>query len=321
MMFDVLLTDTLDDFTQLNEKFIKARRDYESLLEASMAQPPTVYDYPHSTPQQNHTNAYPPNQHNYQSQQQIPQQSYQQQRPTSALQGQYNQLPGPQSQYYPSQTSHVSPGDQYPQFNGPSSTSSATIPQPAFHFLPANAAQRPPDSTQQPLPTVMPFTSHYYQDPLSIPTPTPNPPQELGTGNYEAHIDQHYTSPRPDTLNQLQPQPQSQQQLPLHSLPQASQVVPQQPSYPAPLQPNIQHSAPPSALTPGQQQQQQQNQQNPPTYQPAQYKAYSPGLGQSQPQTFQQNNMPYSSDHVGLPNLSRSEVSDVQDDASDFYRT
>lgn len=29
-----------DDFTQLNEKFIKARRDYESLLESSMAQPP-----------------------------------------------------------------------------------------------------------------------------------------------------------------------------------------------------------------------------------------------------------------------------------------
>ncbi|KAI9887739.1 MAG: ESCRT-0 subunit protein hse1 [Watsoniomyces obsoletus] len=28
-----------DDFTQLNEKFIKARRDYENLLEASMAQP------------------------------------------------------------------------------------------------------------------------------------------------------------------------------------------------------------------------------------------------------------------------------------------
>src|SRR5690242_20711997 len=27
-----------DDFTQLNEKFIKGRRDYESLLEASMTQ-------------------------------------------------------------------------------------------------------------------------------------------------------------------------------------------------------------------------------------------------------------------------------------------
>lgn len=30
---------TVDEFTQLNEKFIKARRDYESLLEASMSHP------------------------------------------------------------------------------------------------------------------------------------------------------------------------------------------------------------------------------------------------------------------------------------------
>ena len=30
---------SIDEFTQLNEKFIKARRDYESLLEASMAHP------------------------------------------------------------------------------------------------------------------------------------------------------------------------------------------------------------------------------------------------------------------------------------------
>jgi hypothetical protein len=34
-------TDSIaDDFTQLNEKFIKARRDYEALLESSMAHPP-----------------------------------------------------------------------------------------------------------------------------------------------------------------------------------------------------------------------------------------------------------------------------------------
>ncbi|EDN05379.1 predicted protein [Histoplasma mississippiense (nom. inval.)] len=32
-----------DDFTQLNEKFIKARRDYESLLDASMAHPAQPY--------------------------------------------------------------------------------------------------------------------------------------------------------------------------------------------------------------------------------------------------------------------------------------
>ncbi|KAI0175258.1 VHS domain-containing protein [Pestalotiopsis sp. NC0098] len=38
-----------DDFTQLNEKFIKARRDYESLLESSMSHPPgpSYHQYPH----------------------------------------------------------------------------------------------------------------------------------------------------------------------------------------------------------------------------------------------------------------------------------
>ncbi|QIX02138.1 hypothetical protein AMS68_007655 [Peltaster fructicola] len=35
-----------DDFTQLNEKFIKARRDYEALLESSMAQPQHYQQYP-----------------------------------------------------------------------------------------------------------------------------------------------------------------------------------------------------------------------------------------------------------------------------------
>jgi signal transducing adaptor molecule len=41
------LTEDTDDFTQLNEKFIKARRDYEALLESSMAHPPapTYHQY------------------------------------------------------------------------------------------------------------------------------------------------------------------------------------------------------------------------------------------------------------------------------------
>ena len=43
----------LDDFTQLNEKFIKARRDYEALLESSMSHPPqpTYHQYAPRPPQ------------------------------------------------------------------------------------------------------------------------------------------------------------------------------------------------------------------------------------------------------------------------------
>ena len=62
-----------DEFTQLNEKFIKARRDYESLLEASMAHPPqphyaqpqygvpaqVPYGYPGTVPPPNGA-GYPP---------------------------------------------------------------------------------------------------------------------------------------------------------------------------------------------------------------------------------------------------------------------
>lgn len=50
----------IDDFTQLNEKFIKARRDYESLLEASMSQPPQPqYGRPSQQPY-SYGGAYPP---------------------------------------------------------------------------------------------------------------------------------------------------------------------------------------------------------------------------------------------------------------------
>jgi signal transducing adaptor molecule len=38
----------LDDFVSLNEKFIKARRDYESLLETSMSHPQAAYGRPNT---------------------------------------------------------------------------------------------------------------------------------------------------------------------------------------------------------------------------------------------------------------------------------
>lgn len=50
-----------DDFTQLNEKFIKARRDYESLLETSMSQPSqTPFGRPTQLPYNYSGGGYPP---------------------------------------------------------------------------------------------------------------------------------------------------------------------------------------------------------------------------------------------------------------------
>ena len=49
-----------DDFTQLNEKFIKARRDYEYLLETSISQPPpTQYGGRQNQPQSGYGGGYP----------------------------------------------------------------------------------------------------------------------------------------------------------------------------------------------------------------------------------------------------------------------
>ncbi|KAG0161121.1 hypothetical protein PDIDSM_8654 [Penicillium digitatum] len=48
-----------DEFTQLNEKFIKARRDYESLLEASLAHPAQPQYGRHAQPQYGYSSAAP----------------------------------------------------------------------------------------------------------------------------------------------------------------------------------------------------------------------------------------------------------------------
>lgn len=69
-----LTTDDADDFTQLNEKFIKARRDYEALLETSMSHPPqhNYQQYAMRPVQQ----AYPPPAGTYPPQGQDPQRFY-----------------------------------------------------------------------------------------------------------------------------------------------------------------------------------------------------------------------------------------------------
>ena len=42
---DAMYSLSLDDFTQLNERFIKSCRDYENLLDASMTQTQPAYQY------------------------------------------------------------------------------------------------------------------------------------------------------------------------------------------------------------------------------------------------------------------------------------
>ncbi|MCJ1245258.1 ESCRT-0 subunit protein hse1 [Trapelia coarctata] len=165
-----------DDFTQLNEKFIKARRDYESLLEASLSQPPQPgygrpgqpqYGYPGGYPPQG-----PPPQHDtgrYQSP--IPQD-------TRPPQGQYLPQSGPQPFYVAGQ---IPPQQLQPQYH------------------PQDPRNRTPSGTRPP-PTSEPYQHR--------PPSTYDHPQELGTSAYSSPTD----GPRPQSYPpQFAPQLQPQQ--------------------------------------------------------------------------------------------------------------
>ncbi|KAM7207287.1 Autophagy-related protein 13 domain containing protein [Naviculisporaceae sp. PSN 640] len=124
-----------DDFTQLNEKFIKARKDYEALLEASMSHPPG------------------PSYHQYAMRPQIPQ--------TYAPPGPGYGAPPPQQQdpqrfYTPApgqEPSQYPPSSPSPNFQRPPIGNVAS-PAPAPFFLagaevPAQPPNQPPVAPQQ----------------------------------------------------------------------------------------------------------------------------------------------------------------------------
>ncbi|CAF9914644.1 MAG: ESCRT-0 subunit protein hse1 [Gomphillus americanus] len=141
-----------DDFTQLNEKFIKARRDYESLLEASMVQPaPSAYGRP----------GYP---------------SYGSGHPPQGMPPQNNPAryytPGPQD-VRPGQPSQA----QFPPTNGPQPIYMASQPQSSQ--APYGA---PVPDHRQPTPSGLP-PQRMQSDPYGgrRPESTYENPQELGT--------------------------------------------------------------------------------------------------------------------------------------------
>ncbi|KAF2804664.1 uncharacterized protein BDZ99DRAFT_451815 [Mytilinidion resinicola] len=152
-----------DDFTQLNEKFIKARRDYESLLEASMSQPPQpsygrpAYGY-----------GAPPPQAAYGAPQGAP--GYPPQSPPPQDPGRFygGGPPGASSE----------PPSQYP----------ASQPTgPAFFMVPPGQQPQPQPQRTSPKPQADP-----YAQPLRVGQGRPQStfgPQELATGHYDSPID------------------------------------------------------------------------------------------------------------------------------------
>ncbi|KAK0941463.1 ESCRT-0 subunit protein hse1 [Friedmanniomyces endolithicus] len=235
-----------DEFTQLNEKFVKARRDYEYLLEGSMAAPQQYQQHYPVRPRQS---SYPP-QHQ-QPYQQGPSQGYPPQGPQAAhgyppqqpIASQSQQhLPPPQQdvQRFFSPAPSEPPGQQqpgypspYPPQAGPPAVQAMDAGAPApFHFIPGGL-QAPPPSQQQsppqqqeqqairrkPSPQGPPGGSYgggqappAFQGqirPNSIHTINSGNPQELGTGGYESPVDVRQSYP--PSLQQQQQQQRQQQ--------------------------------------------------------------------------------------------------------------
>ncbi|KAJ5646638.1 hypothetical protein N7490_003010 [Penicillium lividum] len=177
-----------DEFTQLNEKFIKARRDYESLLEASMAHPSQPYARP-GQPQYGYPGAAPA--------------GY----PPQADQRYFS--PQPQE----SQPPQAQPNAYY--------VAEQTIPyRPASHS-PDPRAQFAGGPQQQPMPQQAP-SSESYPPVGHRPQSTYDNPQELGTSVYDSPVE-HPAGQRPGYPLNSQAPPVGHQQFQHPQPPQAQE--------------------------------------------------------------------------------------------------
>merc|ERR1711939_139602 len=151
-----------DDFTQLNEKFIKSCRDYENLLDASMTQTQPAYQY--GRHQQGYGGGYPP-------QAAPPQQDTQR----------YYTPNQQQDQQYPPQSSSPQGYPPQPLRTGPA----------PFYVVAQQGQQQPPPESQQgqhqyPQRDLTPrIPSNNMPVPLQTSSPPPNqyPPPQPQTGH------------------------------------------------------------------------------------------------------------------------------------------
>ncbi|KAK5626367.1 hypothetical protein RRF57_002082 [Xylaria bambusicola] len=198
-----------DDFTQLNEKFIKARRDYESLLESSMSHPPQ-HNY-------HHYGAGPPMPQGYGAPAGPPGAGYAPQGPTPGPQDpQRYYTPGPQGPP-PQEHNQYQATSPPPNFQRPTPGSAPFYlqgaevppqggPPPSQQYPPrdqpsriAAGKQPAPQHTSSPPPqqTYQPYTPALHlggQRPQS----TYGNPQELATPAYDSPVATHNNPSGPD---------------------------------------------------------------------------------------------------------------------------
>ncbi|KAF1923011.1 uncharacterized protein M421DRAFT_426243 [Didymella exigua CBS 183.55] len=156
-----------DDFTQLNEKFIKGRRDYESLLEASMTQAaqPSYSGRPgygaYTAPPPSQYAAYPPS----------------------------SATPQDPNRFYGAGVPPQQGQSQYP----PASSNAQGAPYPPAGSNPAFFMVPPAEQRQQQTPAPQGPPSNTYNDPSLNRVPVGRPqsfaPQELSTGHYDSPVD------------------------------------------------------------------------------------------------------------------------------------
>ncbi|KAI4251002.1 MAG: hypothetical protein LQ352_005136 [Teloschistes flavicans] len=286
------LIELIDDFTQLNEKFIKARRDYESLLEASMSQPAQPQYGRPSQPPYGYSGGggYPP-------------------------QGPPGPQQAPGRYYTPNpQDSRTSQPQNPPQNGSLPFTYGAQPSQPPSQQTPYpsnDPRARTPSTSQAP-----PSSNPYDHRPQS----TYDNPQELGTSSYASPTDG-----RPQGYPQQQPQhPANTEYSPSIYTPGGDEppapVQPQQSQYPLPQQ---QQSYPPP------QQQQQQHQmpypQGPPSQQQNAYgkapqQSSSPAPQGQTPYPVLNSGPPQHGGNAYQPYREPGYAADGGGNPNDFYR-
>ncbi|KAH8601381.1 hypothetical protein B0O99DRAFT_501710 [Bisporella sp. PMI_857] len=249
-----------DDFTQLNERFIKSCRDYENLLDASMTQSQPAYQYGRPQ-QQGYGGGYPPQQGPIGPAQQHPQRYY---TPNPSQENSYPQKPS-SPDYGPQRNGparfYIVPGQRAPE--GQTQAQQQPLPQQypqrdPTPRIPSNQKPHPlqtssPQPNQYPAHTNSPPPNQYPQQSGHRPQSTYSNPQELATQSFDSPIHQQPPSAysaslysQDDTyasaaLNNQQP-PLGQQQYTAYVPPQHSQ---QQPTYEPPAPPQGGHIPPP----------------------------------------------------------------------------
>jgi signal transducing adaptor molecule len=175
-----------DDFTQLNEKFIKARRDYEALLESSMSQPQYQQHYPYQQQQQRQSMyGAPPGQPiGHPGSQQPPGQAYQSHAPPAQ---QYPPQGSGQPQGYPVQQAYQ---------------------QPIHHHLPA---QQEPQRFYSPAPSETPVSQQTFARPYVTSDSHPQGPAMPGVAPFHFIPGGLQSAPLPPAGGDVRRQPSPQQ--------------------------------------------------------------------------------------------------------------